>query len=63
MDPATIASLAKIALPFFTTAPGPTQAQVNAAVAAQAADERQKWMIAGALLGGAALVYLLASRR
>lgn len=63
MDPATIAALGKAFLPFLTSPRAPSQAQVDAAVAAQAAAERQKWIVGGALAGGALLLYLVASRR
>lgn len=63
MDPATIAALTKVGLQFLTSPRAPSQAQLDAALAAQQAAERQKWILGGALVGGALLLYLVASRR
>lgn len=62
MDPIT-AALISGGLQFLTSPRGPSQAQIDAAQAKQAAAERQKWIIGGALAGGALLLYLVASRR
>lgn len=63
MNPALISALVQGGVSFLTSPRGPSQAQVDAALAKKAADERQKWIIGGALAGGALLIYLVASRR
>lgn len=63
MNPAAIASIASAVLPFFTTARAPSQAQIDAALAQQRADEHQKWIIGGGLAAGALVLFALASRR
>ena len=54
---------AQLGVGLLTSPRPPTQAQIDAALAAQRAAELQKWIIGGALAGGALLVYLVASRR
>ncbi len=63
MNPLLVAELAKAGVSFLTSPRAPSQAQVDAALAEQQAAERQKWIIGGALAGGALLLYLVASRR
>lgn len=58
-----IAAIAAAVLPFFLTPRGPTQDQVNAALAAQQAAEMQKWIVGGVIAAGAVTLYLVASRR
>jgi len=57
------AALAQIAVALLSSPRGPTQEQIEAARAAQAAAERRNWIIGGAVAGGALLVYLVASKR
>jgi len=63
MNPIAIAQLTSAVLPFFTTAKAPSQAQVDAALAAQRAAERQSWLVGGGIAGAALLVFLLARPR
>ena len=46
-----------------TSPRAPSQQQVDAAFAQTQAANRQNWLIAGGLVGGALLVYALLSRR
>lgn len=62
MDPLT-GALIQGGLNFLSSPRPPSQAQIDAAQAKQAAAERQKWIIGGVLAGGALLLYLVASRR
>lgn len=56
------AQLVGSALSFISQPKPPTQDQINAALAAQAAQERQNLMLGGALFGGALLLLVLARR-
>lgn len=62
MDPIT-AALVQAGVGILTKPRAASQAELNAALEQQRKAERQKWMIGGALVGGALLVYLVASRR
>jgi hypothetical protein len=57
------AQLIGAGLSFLSSPRPPSQDQINAALAAQAAADRQKLVAGAALFGGALLVFALTSRR
>jgi len=67
MDPATFALISQVGIPVLKSILGggdqaaqlAQQQAIAAAQARAAADAQQKWLIAGALVGGAALVAIL----